>query len=164
MKNRSLNDSDWTFSVPYTFCRLDLTKFVNGYLSQDNAAFIAFLACQANLESLELHSGKTTVFKSQLSQVSLNCLRTLGCPPQFLDTEYNLGRLRLNFDNSTDNRKIDVLGRVLNRNLTRNMKSLVIILKQEQSYFAEIIRAIAVSDIYIQHLEIHQLLPIQVCP
>ena len=104
------NDSDCTFSVAYSFCRLDLTKFMNGYFSQKNVVFIAFLACQVNLELLKLHSDKMTVFKSQ---VSLNCFRMLGCALQFLNTEYNLGRLQLNFNNSTDNCEIDVLGHVL---------------------------------------------------
>ena len=99
------------------------------------------------------------------SQLSLDCLKTLGCPPQFLDRSYSLTRLRLNFENSTDNEEIDVvLGRVLHRNLTRNMKSLAIFLEQGQSHFAEIMRVVAVSHIYIQHLEIHQFLPTQVCP
>ena len=152
------NDSDWT-SMPHPFRRLELTKFANGYFSFD-ATFTAFLTSQPNLESLELHSGKTTVSKSEVT-VSLNRLRTLGCPPQFLDTVYSLARLRLNFDNSTDNCEIDVLG---NSNLTKNMKSLALFLQQEQSHFAEIMRVIAVRHIYIQHLEIHQFLPTQVRP
>ena len=145
---------------------IQLTKLVNGYFSQDNqgnSTFIALLRSQRNLELLELHLGEIGVFKSQLS---LDCLKTLGCPPQFLDTSYSLTRLRLNFGNSSDNCEIDILGRVLHRNLTRNMKSfkLAIFFNQEQSRFPEIIRAVAESHIYIQHLKIHQFLPTQVRP
>ena len=130
-----------------------LTKLVNGYFSQDNNLFTRLLLSQPNLESLELHLGKMGVFKSQLS---LECLKTLGCPPQFLNTSYNVTRLCLNFENSTDNSEIDVLGRVLHWNLTKNMKSLSIFLRKGQYHFPEIIRVIAVSHIYIQHLKIHQ--------
>jgi hypothetical protein len=148
---------------PVPSAAFKLTKFVNGYFSQDSGArtFTTFLRIQPDLESLELHSGKTEVF---ISQLSLDHLKTLGCPPQFLNTDYNVTRLCLNFPNSTDDCEIDVLGRVLNRNLTRNMKSLALFLNQEQSHFPEIIRAIAVTHIFIQHLEIHQFLPTHVCP
>ena len=67
-----------------------------------------------------------------------------------------------NFDNSTDDCEIDVLKRVLNKDLTLNMKSLALFLRQEQSHFAEIMRVIAGRNTYIQHLEIHQFLPTQV--
>ena len=156
-------DLTHTFKMPPTFAfhPFKLTKFVNGYFSQDNMEFGTFLRFQPNLESLELHSGKMNVFKRQLP---LDYLKTLGCPPHFLDTSYSVTRLRLNFENSTDNCEIDVLGRVLKRNLTRSMKSLAIFLKQRQSHFAEIIRVIAINHIYIQHLEIHQFLPTQVRP
>jgi hypothetical protein len=148
---------------PVPSAAFKLTKFVNGYFSQDSPArrFTRFLRIQPDLESLELHSGKIEVFKSQLS---LDRLKTLGCPPQFLDTGYDMTRLRLNFQNSTDDCEIDVLRRVLNRNLNRNMKSLALFLNEEQSHFPEIIRAVAVSHIFIQHLEIHQFLPTQVRP
>jgi hypothetical protein len=138
-----------------------LTKFVNGYFCQDITTFTKFLQSQPDLESLELHSGKTVVYKSLLP---LHHLKTLGCSPQFLDANYSVTRLRLDFENSTDGREIDILGRALDRNLTRNMKSLAIFLRQNQSHFPEIIRAIAVGHIYIQHLEIHQFVPIQVRP
>ena len=139
-----------------------LTKFVNGYFPQDNPTFTQFLQSQPDLESLELHSGNTTVYKSSLP---LHHLKTLGCPPQFLNQHYSVTRLRLDLENSTDDDcEIDILGRVLKRNLTRNMKSLAISLRQSQSHFPEIIRAIAVRHIYIQHLEIHQFVPTQVRP
>jgi hypothetical protein len=154
------NDS----SSPYNHMpphRFKLTKFVNGYFSEDGWAFLVFLRSQPDLESLELHSGKMNIFKSQLR---LDHLKTLGCPPQFLDTIYGMTRLRLNFEYSTDNCEIDVLGRVLKRNVTKNMKSLAIFLKQRQSHFPEIIRVIAFSRIYVRHLEIHQFVPTQVRP
>jgi hypothetical protein len=147
----------WYFSFQFT-----LTKFVNGYFSQeDNRDFAAFLRFQPKLEILELHSGKTDISQGQFS---LHDLKTLGCPPQFLDQSYSIPRLRLDFEISKypkDN-EIDVLGHVLNRNLTRDMKSLAIFLKQKQSHFPEIIRVIATSHIHIQHLEIHQFLPTRV--
>jgi hypothetical protein len=142
-----------------------LTKFINGYLFQDNPLFTTFLRRQPDLESLELHSGKMDVSKSPLS---LDHLKTLACSAQFLDTSYSVTRLRLqlNIENSTDNREIDVLGRLLGRNLTRNMNSLAIFFSGdlEPSDFPEIMRVIAVSNIYIHHLEIHQFLPTEVCP
>ena len=152
--------SSWTrMSVIYRF---KLTKFVNGYFSQENdERFTSFLRSQPNLESLELHSGRTSICQSQ---ISIKNLKSLGCPPQFLDTSYSMTRLRLDFENSSNSCETEVLGQVLHRNLTRNMKSLAIFLKQGQSHFPEIIRIIAVSHIYIQHLEIHQFLPIQVRP
>jgi hypothetical protein len=156
------NDSYSTISymlLPAT--RFKLTKFVNGYFCQNSWGFTVFLSSQPHLESLELHCGEMGVFKSQLC---LDYLKSLGCPPQFLDTSYSMTRLRLNFQNSTDNCEIDVLGRVLKRNFTKNMKSLAIFLKQRQSHFPEIIRVIAFSHIYIQHLEIHQFVPTQVRP
>ena len=116
---------------------------------------------QPDLESLDLDSGKMDVSKSILP---LHHLKTLGCPPQFLDESYGVTRLRLDFENSTDGREIDILGRALDRNLTRNMKSLAIFSRQNQSHFPVIIRAIAVGRIYIQHLEIHQFVPTQVRP
>ena len=82
--------------------------------------------------------------------------KSLGWPPQFLDKSYSMTRLRLDFVNSTNKCEIDVLGDVLDRNITRNIKNLAIFLEQRQSHFPEIIRVIAVSHIYIQHLEIHQ--------
>ena len=107
-------------------------------------------------------------FPKSQSILSLYHLKTLGCPPQFLDTSYSLTRLRLNFEKKTDasdNFEMRVLGRVLERNLTRNMmKSLALFLRQRGSRFPEIIRVVAVSHIYtgIQHLEIHQFVPTQV--
>ena len=137
-----------------------LTKFVNGYVSQESISFRAFLRFQPNLESLELHSGKMDVSKRILF---LRHLNTLGCPSQFLDESYNLTRLRLDFEDSTDGEcEIDVLRRLLKRNLTGNTKSLAMFFGQSQTHFPEIIRTIAVSRIYIQHLEIHQFLPTQV--
>ena len=114
-----------------------------------------------NLESLELDSSKTAITKRLLP---LHHLKTLDCSPQFLDESYSVTRLRFDFENSTGGWEIDVLGRVLNKNLARNMKSLTIFLRQSQSHFPEIIRAIAVGRIYIQHLEIHQFFPTQVRP
>ena len=103
-----------------------------------------------------MHSGKTAIIKRLLS---LHHLKTLGCPPQFLDASYSVTRIRLDFENSTNGREIDILGRALDRNLTRNMKSLVLLLMQSRSHFPEIIRTIAVGRICIQHLEIHQIVP-----
>jgi hypothetical protein len=159
--NDSSSTRTYIINIPYH--RFKLTKFVNGYFSQDSLAFLVFLRSQPDLESLELHSGKMKVSESQLR---LDHLKTLGCSPhwQFLDTSYSMTRLRLNFENSTDNCEIDVLGRVLKRNLTKNMKSLAIFLKQRQSHFSEIIRVIASSGIYVRHLEIHQFVPTQVRP
>ena len=139
-----------------TIHHLKLTKFVNGYFRQDDSSFTRFLMSQPNLE---LHSGTMNVSKRHLS---LDRLETLGCPLQFFDREYSLARLWLNFDNSTDDCEIDVLKRVLNKDLTLNMKSLALFLRQEQSHFAEIMRVIAGRNTYIQHLEIHQFLPTQV--
>ena len=70
------------------------------------------------------------VSKSQLVSLNSSCLKTLGCSPQFLDTCYNVTRLRLNFENSSlDNKgEIDVLGRVLHKNLNKNMNSFAIFL------------------------------------
>ena len=148
---------------PLAIRHSQLTKLVNGYFSQETPEFVIALKTQPNLESLELHSGKTNVFINQLSS-SHHCLKTLGCPPQFLNSSYNVTRLRLDFKNSTDYCEIDELGRVLNRNLSKNMNSLVILLDQWQSHFAEIICVIAVNHMHIQHLEIHQFFPTQVCP
>ena len=144
--------------------RFKLTNFVNGCFSQakpGNEKFTLFLRSQSKLESLELHSGRTDIFQSQ---ISLKNLKNLDCSPQFLDITYRMTRLRLGFQNSSNDCEINVLGRVLRRNLAKDMKSLAIFLKQGQSHFPEIIRAIAASHIYIQHLEIHQFLPTQVCP
>ena len=139
-----------------------LTKFVNGYFPQDNTTFTEFLQSQLDLESLDLHSGKMDASKRSFP---LHHLKTLGCPPRFLDQSYSVTRLRLDFENSTDDDcEIDFLGHVLKKNLTRNMKSLAIFLRQSRSHFPEIIRAIAVRHIYIQHLEIHQFTPTQVRP
>ena len=139
------------------FYPFKLTKFVNGYFPQDNLQFTSFLKSQPNLESLELHSGKTDASKNRLS---FQCLKTLGCSPQFLNTSYSVTRLRLDFKNSMDDCEIDELKRALDGNLTKNMKSLAIFLNQRQSHFAEIIRVIAASHICIQHLEF----PTQVGP
>ena len=56
---------------------------------------------------------------------------------------------------------LEVLRNLLSRNINKNMKSLAIYLKQRQSHLPEIIRVIAASHIYIQHLEIHQVSPAQ---
>ena len=142
--------------------RFKLTKFVNGYFSQNNnEGFTAFLRSQPDLESLELHSGKTDISHRQ---ISLKNLKSLGCPPQFLDTRYSMTRLRLDFKSSSNNCEIDILERVLHRNITRNMKSLALFLQEGRSHFPEIIRVIAVSHIYIQRLEIHQSFPTLVRP
>ena len=141
--------------------KFKLTKFVNGYFSQDSSTFSRFLMFQPDLESLELHSGNLT---TSLKKTFLRHLKTLSCPPQFLDTSYSITRLRLDFEDSTYECEIDALGLVLCRNFSGNMKSLVISLNQSQSHFPEIIRVIAFSNIYIQHLEIHQFLPTQVRP
>jgi hypothetical protein len=64
-----------------------LTKFVNGYFSQDDAdagaaEFEAFLGSQTRLESLELHSGKT--YCRFLFSKLVDRLESLACPPHFL--------------------------------------------------------------------------------
>ena len=128
-----------------------------------------FLRSQPNLELLELHSEKTSVHKSRLS---LPYLTALGCPPQFLDASHSTTRLRLNFQKPTElplspffnlgSSEINQLKRVLDENQTRQMKSLALFLWKKESKFSEIIRVIASNHIYIQHLEIHQSLPIQV--
>jgi hypothetical protein len=126
--NNPTNYMSPTHILSFHFYGFKLTKFVNDYFSQEDSdgSFTEFLEYQPNLESLELHSGRTRVFKSELP---LRCLKLLGCPPQFLDASYSLTSLRLDFENSTDKSELDVLGRVLQRNLTRNMKSLAIFLK-----------------------------------
>ena len=54
----------WVFAVVYVY-RFKLTKFVNGYFSQENSLrFALYLRSQTNLESLELHSGRASIFKS----------------------------------------------------------------------------------------------------
>jgi hypothetical protein len=143
--------------------KFKLTKFVNGYFSQNDVRFREFLRSQPDLESLELHSGNLDVSRGQFS---LSELKTLGCPPQFFNPgqDYSLMRLRLDFDDSTDDCELDILGRVLRRNINRSMKSLSIFLNQSQSHFPEIMRVIAVSHLYIQHLEIHQFIPTEVRP
>ena len=98
------------------------------------------------------------------SILSLHRLKTLGSSPQFLDESYSVIRLRLDFENLTDGREINILGRALDSNLIRNMRRLAIFLRQNQSHFPEIIGTIAVGRIYIQHLEIHQFVPTQVRP
>ena len=142
--------------------RFRLTKLVNGYFSHDSV-FREFLRDQPNLESLELHSGK---MNGTNRVYRLRHLNTLSCPARFLHVSYRVERLRLDFENSTDDddeyEEIDVLGRLLKRNLNRNMKSLVMFFAQSQTQFPEIIRVIAASRIYIQHLEIHQFLPTEV--
>ena len=124
-----------SFAFYYGF---KLTKFVTGYFSQGGPYYAnelaRFLRFQPNLETLELYSGRMAFPKSQ-SILSLYHLKTLGCPPQFLDTSYGLTRLRLNFEKKTDasdNFEMRVLGRVLERNLTRNMKSLALFFKAER--------------------------------
>ena len=148
--------------------RFNLTKFVNGYFSQDSSYFGDFLDSQPNLESLELHSGDMETYGVSPPRH----LKSLGCSPKLLEERYSMKRLRLDFGNpNRDDRfwigtynELKILGGVLSRNLDKNMKSLAIFLKHEQSNFPEIIRVIAASHINIQHLEIHQFSPTQVCP
>lgn len=162
-----------THFLSFGFPGFKLTKFVNRYFPQNgcdlHVQLTKFLRSQCNLELLELDPGKMSVYKDGLP---LAFLKALGCPPQFLNTSYSLTRLRLNFANVMESppfRKlefsaIEELGRVLDGNLTRQMKSLALFLWEKVSHFSEIIRVIASSHIYIQHLEIHQCLPIQVRP
>jgi hypothetical protein len=91
-----------------------------------------------------------------ITGLSLDHLKILACSAQFLNTSYSVTRLllqQLNIYNSMDNCEINVLGRLLRRNLTRNMtrNSLAIFFSGdlEPSDFAEIMRVIAVSNIYI---------------
>ena len=99
--------SPWHMLALYRF---KLTKFVNGYFSQENSLrFALYLRSQTNLESLELHSGRTSIFKSQ---ISLRKLKSLDCPPQFLDTIYRMTRLRLGFEKISNDCETDALGRV----------------------------------------------------
>ena len=141
-----------------------LTKFVNGYFSQD-ANFREFLISQLSLKSLEIHSGKTNVSRSELF---CRPLKSLGCPPQFLFKCYSIleKRLRLDFERSTDICEIDLLRRLWNSTHRghKTMKSLAIFLKQKQSHFPEILRVIDRRHLDIQHLEIHQFFPTQVRP
>ena len=163
--------------LSFTFHGFKLTKFVNHYCFQTSydlqlgpgSRLGTFLRSQPNLELLELHSEKTSVHKSRLS---LPYLKALGCPPQFLDASHSTTRLRLNFQKPTElplspffnlgSSEINQLKRVLDENQTRQMKSLALFLWKKESKFSEIIRVIASNHIYIQHLEIHQSLPIQV--
>ena len=147
--------------------RFQLTKFVNGYFSQNfhRGYILQFLEAQPNLESLELHSSEE--YCSEVLPFHLvHRLKSLGCRPESLGhgeiRSYSVARLRLDFKNETYEGEINVLGSVLSRNRTRDMKSLALFLKERQSHFPEVIRVIAASNIHIQHLEIHQFFPSQV--
>ena len=153
-----------------SFYGFKLTKFVNGYFSQGDPDLMAFLRNILSSQPKELHSGKMALLKSQLP-LSLDHLEALGCAPQFLNVNYSMTRLRLEFENRqqyrpwyypSNNFDIDELRCVLDSNLTRQMKSLAVISKRKESHFPDIIRVIADSHIHIQHLEIHQSLPTQV--
>ena len=100
----------FAFMPASTFHYKPLTKFVNGYFSQNGPSwhFRIFLTHQPNLESLELHSGETDIY---IGEFSLPSLKTLACPPRFLNTSYNVTRLRLDFKNSKEDCEIDVLQR-----------------------------------------------------
>ena len=68
--------------------RFKLTKFVNGYFSQDCYYFAEFLSSQRpNLESLELHSSSSGTPDFRVVS-PLDHLKSLGCAPQFLDKRY----------------------------------------------------------------------------
>ena len=143
--------------------RFQLTKFVNGYFTQDHhrgRSIYDFLEAQPNLDSLELHSSEK-YYSGVLPLNFFQHLKSLGCRPESLRS-YSLAKLRLDFGNRTNNCEINVLGDVLSRNRTRDMKSLALFLKKRQSHFPEVIRVIAASNIHIQHLEIHQFFPSQV--
>ena len=137
-----------------------LTKFVNGYLSQEDSNFKEFLKSQTYLESLEMHSGKTNVFGHDLL---LYRLKSLVCSPKFLlECGLLVKRVRLDFESSPDICEIDELRGLLNVTYNKTMTSLAIFLKQKQSHFPKILRVIAFGLSDIQHLEIHQLCPTQV--
>ena len=144
-----------------------LTKFVNGYFSQDNAEFRTFLRSQPCLESLELHSEKNTPKTDEDVLYHLTRpLKSLASPPQFLafGGAYGMSQMRLRFDfeNLMHFCEIKFLESLL-RNHT-NLTSLAIFSKQEHSHFSEIMSAIARCHIFIRHIEIHQFYPTQVSP
>jgi hypothetical protein len=138
-----------------------LTRFVNGYFSQNDRKFREFLRSQLYLKSLELHSGEKIFYKNTLF---LNNLQSLACPAQFLYGSWCMKwtRLRIDFEISLVGCETDVLGSLLRDN--KKITSLAIFLKQKRSHLSEIIRVIALSRIDILHLEIHQFSPIQVRP
>ena len=142
-----------------------LTKFVNGYFCQDDIEIVEFLRSQPNLKSLELHPGKTNVAGFEYY---LGHLKSLACPPQFIYNDCHMPpRLRLDFGNSLDGCEIDQLGHVIKYQRRKKTRSLAIYLKQKQSHFPEILRAIAhmvMHMVSILHLEIHQFFPAQVRP
>ena len=119
-----------------------LTKFVNGYFSQGGPYYVnelaRFLRFQPNLETLELHSGRMAFPKSQSILSLFYHLKTLGCPPQFLDTGYSLTRLRLNFEKKTDvsdNFEMRLLGRVLGEESHQKHEELGLVFKAERISF-----------------------------
>jgi hypothetical protein len=138
-----------------------LTKFVNGYFSQDDTDFKAFLSSQTCLESLELHSGKKFFCYDRL----VNSMESLACPSHFLYCclpKPTTTRLRLDFENSLGWPEIDRLGSLVKHN--RQITSLAIFSKKKQPHFLEIMSVIARSHINIRHIEIHQFHPTQVSP
>ena len=91
-------------------------------------------------------------------------LKSLGCcsPPKFLDELYSMTRLRPDFGNSINKCEIKVWGgSVLSRNLEKKARRKF---KFKAKIISEIIRVLAASHIYIQHFEIRQFFPTQVCP
>ena len=157
-----------------------LTKFVNRYFFQDDENFKTFLKSQRYLESLELHSGDTRVYKVRLR---VRRLKLLACCPRILHGYYpscdlpNQMRLRLDFKFPLrpSNLEIAVLGSILRGYFLSNNKltSLAILSKQEKFHVLGMIpllielcrpgRNLNVNPINIQHLEIHQFFPTQVC-
>ena len=141
-----------------------LTKFVNGYFSQDDANFGVFLISQKPfLESLELHSGETKVFFSPLDIP----LKSLACPTKFLFESFGRRKpMRLRFDIKNSLCfgccPINRLGSLLMYD--KKMTNLAIFSKQKQSHFSEIMTDIARNQIDIRHIEIHEFFPTPVSP
>ena len=135
-----------------------LTKFVNGYFSQDDVFFNMFLEDEWCLESLELLSGGEADFYLPL--------KSLACSAKYLASYWRSpfklpARLRILFENS-----LDYHDREIKEFLRYNMKmtSLAIFSKQKKIHFSKIMSAIMRKHINIRHIEIHQFFPTQVSP
>ena len=131
--------------------RFQLTKFVNGYFTQDHhrgECIFQFLKNQPNLKSQGLHSSEK-YYSRVLPLEFFQHLKSLGCRPESLGS-YSVAKLRLDLGNRTNNCEINVLGDVLSRNRTRDMKSLALFLKKRQSHrksYALLLAAIYIFSI-----------------
>ena len=162
LRRPGLQEPKYSSSSNHILCDhpFKLTKFVNGYFSQDDVFFNMFLEDEWCLESLELLTGGEADFYLP------NPLKSLACSAKYLASYWRSpfklpARLRILFENS-----LDYHDREIKEFLRYNMKmtSLAIFSKQKKIHFSKIMSAIMRKHINIRHIEIHQFFPTQVSP